>query len=57
MPRYEAPYAKKAAAVALSAKPGAGTASGAAAAAHNPEQAAMDTVNKILTFGNMPSYR
>jgi hypothetical protein len=46
MPKYDPPYVKK------PTKNYAGKGPN-----HNPEEAAMESVNKILTFGSMPSYR
>lgn len=47
VPKYDSPYVKKP----MPKKyPGKGP-------NHNPEEAAMESVNKILTFGSMPSYR
>ncbi|XP_021934783.1 disintegrin and metalloproteinase domain-containing protein 19 isoform X5 [Zootermopsis nevadensis] len=46
VPKYDSPYVKKP----MPKKyPGKGP-------NHNPEEAAMESVNKILTFGSMPSY-
>ncbi|PNF20107.1 hypothetical protein B7P43_G04792 [Cryptotermes secundus] len=45
MPKYDPPYVKK------PTKNYAGKGPN-----HNPEEAAMESVNKILTFGSMPSY-
>lgn len=47
MPKYDPPYVKK---PMVKKYPGKGP-------NHNPEEAAMESANKILTFGSMPSYR
>ncbi|XP_015607656.1 disintegrin and metalloproteinase domain-containing protein 19 [Cephus cinctus] len=44
--KYDAPYSKKPAQKSY----------GGASGNHHPEVAALDSVNKILTFGSMPSY-
>jgi hypothetical protein len=44
---YEQPYVKKPMVKKYAGK----------GANHNPEEAAMESANKILTFGSMPSYR
>ncbi|PSN30168.1 hypothetical protein C0J52_26156, partial [Blattella germanica] len=47
MPKYDPPYVKK---------PMVKKYAGDKGPNHNPEEAAMESVNKILTFGSMPSY-
>jgi hypothetical protein len=47
MPKYDPPNMKKPMVKKYTGK----------GANHNPEEAAMENVNKILTFGSMPSYR
>ncbi|GLG96971.1 uncharacterized protein GBIM_03833 [Gryllus bimaculatus] len=47
MPKYDSPYAKKPMMKKYATK----------GPNRNPEEAAMESVNKILTFGSMPSYR
>lgn len=49
MPKYEPPYAKN--------PPSAKKYPAKSSLNHNPEEAAMESANKILTFGSMPSYR